>query len=157
MPTKAAAASGPNARSLDDPRVRRILRFVIAVTLATAYSCYVYWGFSFALPALIIPLMTMPTPAPALRFAVWTVAKVMGFILLGVVLMLPLHGHQGFGVALVGLILFVYFYLQAQGKVVSLNATFIIFGVTAVPAFVPGSMIVPPICFQYSFRASCWS
>jgi uncharacterized membrane protein YccC len=147
MPTErltvdVAAASGPKSRALDDPRLRRILRFVIAVTLATAYSCYVNWPFAFALPALIIPLMTMPAPAPSLRFAVWTVAKVLGFIGLGVVLMLPLHSHQFFGLALVGLILFVYFYLQAQGKVVSLNATFIIFGVTTVPAFGQGSMDV---------------
>lgn len=142
MRTEAAAVSGLCARPLDDPRVRRILRFVIALTLASAYSSWVYWGFSFALPALIIPLVTMTTPAPSLRFALWTVSKVMAFIGLGVALMLPLHVHQGFGFALVGLILFVYFYLQAEGKVASLNATFLIFGVTAVPAFGQGSMDV---------------
>jgi len=127
MPTDATAAAAiPKSGALDEPRVRRILRFVIAVTSATAYSCYVNWSFSFLLVALIIPLVTMPTPAPSLRFAVWTVAKLMGFIVLGLALMVPLHSHQIFGFALLGLILFVYFYLQAQGRVAGLNATFLI-------------------------------
>ena len=58
----------------------------------------------------------------------------------GLVLMLPWHSHQIFGIALVALILFGYFYLQAQGKVAALNATFVITGVTLVPAFGAGSM-----------------
>jgi len=58
----------------------------------------------------------------------------------GLVLMLPWHSHQIFGMALVALILFGYFYLEAQGKVAALNATFAITGVTLVPAFGAGSM-----------------
>jgi len=58
----------------------------------------------------------------------------------GLVLMLPWHSHQIFGMALVALILFGYFYLKAQGKVAALNATFAITGVTLVPAFGAGSM-----------------
>jgi hypothetical protein len=141
MPTDAAAAAAtPKAGPLDEPRVRRILRFVIAVTLATAYSCYVNWSFSFLLVALIIALMTLPTPAPSLRFAVWTVAKLMGFIVLGLALMVPLHNHQIFGFALLALILFVYFHFQAEGRVAGLNATFLIIGATLVPAFGADSM-----------------
>ena len=140
MHTKATTVR--NLQALDDPRVRRILRFVIAVSLSTAFSCSINWPFSFMLVALMIPLMTLPTPAPSLRFALWTVAKLMGFIGFGVVLMLPLHSHQIFGFTLVGIILFVYFYIQAQGKVTSLNATFLIVGTTLVPAFGQSSMDV---------------
>lgn len=144
MPTKATATAAapavPRSRALDDPRVRRILRFVIAVTAATAFSCYVNWQFSFLLVALVISLITLPMPAPSLRFSVWTVVKLLGFLGLGLGLMLPLHGHQAFGFALVALILFVYFYLQAQGKVMGLNATFAIIGVTLVPVFGADSM-----------------
>ncbi|MGA9394388.1 MAG: DUF2955 domain-containing protein [Azonexus sp.] len=141
MPTEASAALAvAKARPLDDPRIRRILRFTIGVTLATAYTSYVNWSFSFLTVALIISLLTMPTPAPSLRFAVWTVAKLLAFTVLGLALMLPLHSHQLFGFALVGLILFIYFYLQAQGRMVGLNATFIIIGATLVPAFGAGSM-----------------
>jgi hypothetical protein len=68
------------------------------------------------------------------------VTKLFGFTVLGLALMLPLHSHQLFGFALVGLILFVYFYLQAQGRTVGLNATFVIIGATLVPAFGAGSM-----------------
>ncbi len=58
----------------------------------------------------------------------------------GLVLMLPWHSHQIFGMALVPLILFGYFYLKAQGKVAALNNTFAITGVTLVPAFGAGTM-----------------
>ena len=136
MPTDAiTTATALPARALDAPRVRRILRFVIGVTLATAYSSYINWPFSFMLVALVIALMALPTPAPSLRFAAWTVAKLIGFLGLGVVLMLPLHSYQLIGLAMVALILFVTFYLQAQGRIASLNAIFVIIGVTLVPAF----------------------
>jgi hypothetical protein len=141
MPIEAAAATeAPIVRALDTPRVRRILRFVIGVTLATAYSSYVNWPFSFMLVALVIALMALPAPAPSLRFAVWTVAKLVFFSGLGVVLMLPLHSYQLVGFALVALILFLTFYLQAEGKIASLNAIFVIVGVTLVPAFGQSNM-----------------
>ncbi len=144
MPIEAAtAAAVPKARGLDDPRMRRILRFVIGVSLATAYSSYVNWPFSFMLVALVIPLLALPVPAaPSLRFGVWTVTKLLAFTGLGVVLMLPLHSYQLFGFAFVALILFVTFHLQAQGKIASLNAIFVIVGVTLVPAFGQNSMDV---------------
>ena len=132
----------PKARALDDPRTRRIVRFTLGVTLATAFSSYVNWPFSFMLVALVISLMALPTPAPSLRFAAWTVVKLIGFIGLGVVLMLPLHSFQLLGFALVALVLFVTFYLQAQGRIASLNAIFVIVGVTLVPAFGQNDMTV---------------
>ncbi len=136
------AAAAPQTRALDSPRVRRIVRFTLGVTLATAFSSYVNWSFSFMLVALVIALMALPTPAPSLRFAAWTVIKLISFIGIGVVLMLPLHSYQLFGLALVALILFFTFYLQAQGKIASLNAIFVIVGVTLVPAFGQDSMDV---------------
>jgi hypothetical protein len=143
MPTEVTAATAaPGARALDDPRVRRILRFVIGVTLATAYSSYINWPFSFMLVALAIALLALPAPAPSLRFAVWTVAKLVFFSGLGVLLMLPLHSYQIFGFALVALILFVTFYLQAQGRVSGLDIVFVIVGVTLVPAFGQSNMDV---------------
>jgi hypothetical protein len=132
--------TAPQTRALDDPKVRRTLRYVIGVTLATAYSSYINWPFSFMLVALMNALMVLPAPAPSLRFAVWTVAKLIGFIGVGVVLMLPLHSYQFFGLALVALILFYTFYLQAQGKIAGLNAIFVIIGVTLIPAFGQDSM-----------------
>ncbi len=133
----------PRLRALDDPRARRIARFTIGVTLATAYSSYVNWPFSFMLVALVIPLLALPVPAaPSLRFATWTVAKLLFFTALGVVLMLPLHSYQLFGFAFVALILFVTFHLQAQGRIARLNAIFVIVGVTQVPAFGQNSMDV---------------
>ena len=93
MPTDAAST----ARALDRPRLRRILRFTLGVTLATAYSSWVNWPFSFMLVALAIALLALPTPAPSLRFAVWTVAKLVFCCGLGLVLMLPLHSYQLFG------------------------------------------------------------
>jgi len=136
MPIEVSAATpAPPARSLDSPRVRRILRFTLGVTLATAYSSYVNWPFSFMLVALVIALLALPTPAPSLRFAVWTVAKLVFCSGLGVVLMLPLHSYQLFGFVLVGLILFAAFYLQAQGRISALDIVFVIVGVTLVPAF----------------------
>ena len=142
MPTDATAATAARkARALDDPRARRILRFTVGVTLATAYSSYINWPFSFMLPALVIPLLALPVPAaPSLRFGVWTVTKLLAFTGLGVVLLLPLHSLQLFGFALVALILFVTFYLQAQGKIAGLNAIFVIVGVTLVPAFGQNSL-----------------
>ncbi len=142
MPTESSAAAVPSRpRALDDPRARRIARFTIGVTLATAYSSYINWPFSFMLVALVIPLLALPVPsAPSLRFAVWTVAKILFFTGLGVVLMLPLHSYQLFGFAFVALILFVTFHLQAQGRIASLNAIFVIVGVTLVPAFGQNSM-----------------
>jgi Protein of unknown function (DUF2955) len=128
--------AGRKARALDDPRARRILRFTVGVTLATAYSSYINWPFSFMLVALVIPLLALPVPAaPSLRFGVWTVTKLLAFTGLGVVLMLPLHSYQLFGFAVVALILFITFYLQAEGKIAGLNAIFVIVGVTLVPAF----------------------
>jgi len=135
MPTEATTAAVPRARILDSPRVRRILRFTIGVTVATAYSSYINWPFSFMLVALVIALMALPAPAPSLRFAVWTVAKLIFFSGLGLVLMLPLHSYQLVGLALVALILFFTFYLQAQGRIVGLNVIFVIVGVTLIPAF----------------------
>jgi len=121
--------------------VRRILRFTIGVTLATAYSSYINWPFSFMLLPLVIALLALPVAAaPSLRFAVWTVAKLLAFTGLGVVLMLPLHSYQLFGFALVALILFVTFYLQAEGRIVGMNAIFMIIGITLVPAFGQNSM-----------------
>jgi hypothetical protein len=142
MPTEAAVATtAPRARALDTPRVRRILRFTIGVTLATAYSSYINWPFSFMLLPLVIALLALPVAAaPSLRFAVWTVAKLLAFTGLGVVLMLPLHSYQLFGFALVALILFVTFYLQAEGRIVGMNAIFMIVGITLVPAFGQNSM-----------------
>jgi hypothetical protein len=135
-------ATAPTARALDDPRVRRILRFVIGVTVATAYSSYINWPFSFMLVALAIALLALPVPAPSLRFAVRTVAKIVFFSGLGVVLMLPLHSYQLFGFVLVGLILFVTFYLQAQGRISGLDIIFVVVGVTLVPAFGQSNMDV---------------
>ena len=120
--------------------MRRILRFTIGVTLATAYSSYINWPFSFMLVPLVIALMALPTPAPSLRFATWTVAKLIGFIGLGLVLMLPLHSYQLLGLALVTLVLFFTFYLQAQGKIASLTPVFMVIGVTLTPAFGQNSM-----------------
>jgi len=142
MPTEATAATAPpGARALDDPRVRRILRFVVGVTFATAFSSYVNWPFSFLLVALVIPLLALPVPAaPSFRFGLWTSAKLLFFTGLGVVLMLPLHSHQLFGFVLVGFILFITFLLQAQGRTAGLNAIFVIVGVTLVPAFGQDSM-----------------
>lgn len=137
-----AARAAPQARALDTPRVRRILRFVIGVTLATAYSSYINWPFSFMLVALAIALLALPLPAPSLRFALWTVAKLVFFSGLGVVLMLPLHSYQLIGLAIVAVILFVTFYLQTQGKVSSLSIIFVIVGVTLVPAFGQNNMDV---------------
>jgi hypothetical protein len=138
MPTEAATA-GAAARktgSLADPRARRILRFTLGVTLATVYGTYINWPFSFMLVALVIPLLALPVPAaPSLRFGLWTVTKILAFTGLGVVLMLPLHSYQLFGFALVALILFVTFHLQADGRIASLNPIFVIVGVTLVPAF----------------------
>jgi hypothetical protein len=94
------------------------------------------------LVALVIALMALPTPAPSLGFAAWTVAKLIGFLGLGVVLMLPLHSYQLFGLTLVALILFFTFYLQAEGKIAGLNAIFVIIGVTLVPAFGQNNMDV---------------
>ena len=137
MPTDATvAAAAPKARALDNPRARRILRFTIGVTLATAYSTYINWPFSFLLPALVIPFLALPIPsAPSLRYGLWITTKLIAFAGLGAVLMLPLHSHQLFGFAVVALILFVNFYLQAEGKVTGLNAMIVIVGITLVPAF----------------------
>jgi len=133
--------SAPTVRALDIPRARRIARFTLGVTLATAYSSYINWPFSFMLVALVIPLLALPVPAaPSLRFGLWTVTKLLAFTGLGVVLMLPLHSYQLFGFAAVALILFVTFYLQADGRIASLNAIFVIVGVTLVPAFGQDSM-----------------
>ena len=142
MPTDAAvAAAAPKARALDNPRARRILRFTIGVTLATAYSTYVNWPFSFLLPALVIPFLALPIPsAPSLRYGLWITTKLIAFAGLGTVLMLPLHSHQLFGFAVVALILFVNFYLQAEGKITGLNAMIVIVGITLVPAFGENSM-----------------
>ena len=96
--------------------MRRILRFVIGVTLATAYSSYINWPFSFMLVALVIALMALPAPAPSLRFALWTVAKLIFFSGLGVVLMLPLHSYQLIGFVLVALILFVHLLPSGPGQ-----------------------------------------
>ena len=142
MPIKvtAAAATTARPRALDNPRVRRILRFFIAVTLATAVSCYISWSGSLLLVAMIVSLMTMPAPAPSLSFAMGTVVKFNGCIVLGVALMLPLASHQIFGFALVGLILFVYFYIQAQGKATSLTGTMLVICTTLTAAFGQNSM-----------------
>ena len=60
MPTDAAvAAATSKARILDNPRVRRIVRFTVGVTLATTYCTYVNWPFSFLLVALVIPIMLL--------------------------------------------------------------------------------------------------
>ncbi len=143
MPIDATAATAaPKVRALDVPRVRRILRFVIGVTLATAYCSYINWPFSFMLVALVIALMALPAPAPSLRFAVWTVTKLIFFSGLGVALMLPLHSYQLIGLALVALILFVTFYLQTEGRIASLSVIFVIVGVTLIPAFGQNNMDV---------------
>ena len=143
MPTEPIPlTAAPAQRALDQPRVRRMLRYVIGVTLATAYSSYINWPFSFMLVALVNALMVLPTPAPSLSFATWTTAKLIGFTWFGALLMLPLHSHQMAGLALVALILFATFYLQAQGQIAGLNAIFVIIGVTLVPAFGQDNMDV---------------
>ena len=143
MPTEAVVAAAPKARALDNPRARRILRFTIGVTLATAYSTYVNWPFSFLLPALVIPFLALPIPsAPSLRYGLWITTKLIASAGLGALLMLPLHSHQLFGFAVVALILFVNFYLQAEGKITGLNAMILIVGITLVPAFGENSMDV---------------
>ena len=144
MPTDAAATvAAPKARALDDPRARRILRFTIGVTLATAYCTYVNWPFSFLLPALVIPFLALPiSSAPSLPYGLWITTKLIAFAGLGTLLMLPLHSYQLFGFAVVALILFVNFYLQAEGKITNLNAMIVIVGITLVPAFGESSMDV---------------
>ena len=139
-PATAARTVAPAVRALDNPRARRILRFTLGVTLATAYSSWVNWPFSFMLVALAIALLALPTPAPSLRFAVWTVAKLVFCCGLGLVLMLPLHSYQLFGFVLVGLILFATFHLQAQGRISGLDIVFVIVGATLVPAFAQENM-----------------
>ena len=142
MPTDATeVVAAPKARALDNSRARRILRFTIGVTLATAYCTYVNWPFSFLLPALVIPFLALPIPsAPSLRYGLWITTKLIAFAGLGTVLMLPLHSHQLFGFAVVALILFVNFYLQAEGKITGLNAMIVIVGITLVPAFGENSL-----------------
>ena len=61
-------AAHPRAGVLEQPRARRVLRFTIGVTLATAYCTFVNWPFPFLLPALVIPFLALPLPsAPSLR------------------------------------------------------------------------------------------
>ena len=113
------------------------------MTLATAYSTYINWPFSFLLPALVIPFLALPLPsAPSLRYGLWITTKLIAFAGLGTLLMLPLHSHQLFGFAVVALILFINFYLQAEGKITSLNAMIVIVGITLVPAFGENSLDV---------------
>ena len=86
MPTETAVATVARAR--DDPRARRILRFTIGVTLATAYCTYVNWPFSFLLPALVIPFLALPLPsAPSLRYGLWITTKLIAFAGLGTLLL----------------------------------------------------------------------
>lgn len=142
MPTEAAAAA-PSARALDNPRLRRILRYVIVFTLATFYSSAVGWGKSYYLPLFASTLIVvMSSSAPSLGFAVRMVTKMMAFFVLGLVLMIPLHNQQLFGLALVGLIMFIQFYRQAEGKIPSLAVVYLVMGVTLIPAFGQSSMDV---------------
>ena len=129
------ATPAPRARALDNPRVRRILRVVIAGTLATVYSQYVNWSYSFPLVILATTFVTSPAPAPSLGVAVSFLATFFGFIGLGLALLLPLHYHQLVGLALVGLIVFAWFYLLAQGKVSGMFTTPLFVSVVMIPAF----------------------
>ena len=142
MPTDTAVTvAASQTRALDNPRARRILRFTLGVTLASAYSTYVNWPFSFLLPALVIPFLALPiASAPSLKYGLWITFKLIAFAGLGTALMMPLHSHPWSGFAVVALILFVNFYLQAEGKITGLNAMIVIVGITLVPAFGENSL-----------------
>jgi hypothetical protein len=137
----AIAVHVPRARALDDPRARRILCFVIGVTLASAYATYFNWSYNHLMVMFAINFLTMPMrSAPSLRFAVSTVVKMIASVGLGLVLMLLLHSFQLFGFALVALLLFLAFYLQAQGRIGGSDVMCVIIGCTIVPAFGSTSM-----------------
>jgi len=137
----ASAVPVPRARALDDPRVRRILCFVIGVTLASAYATYFNWSSSQVLVVYAITFLTLPMrSAPSLRFAVSTVVKTLACLGLGLVLMLLLHSFQMFGFVLVALLLFLVFYLQAQGRIAGSDVMPAVIGFTMIPAFGASSM-----------------
>lgn len=120
------------ARALDDPGVRRTLRLAIAVTVAAAWAFGINYSYSFLAVVLTSGLMTTPMPAPSLRLAVQVLAKVYVWLLVGLGLVLPVQHMPLLGLALVALMIFAVFYLDAQGRLTPLDNSFMMLAVLVV-------------------------
>lgn len=120
------------ARALDDPGVRRTLRFAIAVTVAAAWAYGINWDWSFLAVTLTVGFMITPMPAPSLRLAIEVLAKLYFWVLVGLGLVLPVQHMPVLGVALVALVTFVVFYFDAQGAMTSLDSTLMMVAVLEV-------------------------
>lgn len=120
-------------RSLDDPGVRRTLRFAIGVTLTTAYAYYVDWSYNFIAVLMVAGVLSSPVPAPSLRFAVTFLLKLYLWLLAGLFLILPMQHLPVLGIALIALIVFVFHYGEALGKASPVGGTIVLLAAVLVP------------------------
>lgn len=125
-------ASGAGPRPLDDPGVRRTLRFVIAVTVVAAWAYSIDLSFGYLPVTLTAGLMMTPMPAPSLRLAVELLAKLCLWMLFGLVLIVPVQHMRVLGLALVALMIFAVFYTEAQGRLTVLDSTLMMVAVLVV-------------------------
>jgi hypothetical protein len=94
---------------------RRILRLALGASLSVFVSQTIDWPLSFLTSIFTIMLLTLPIPAPSLKFSFLFVVKLVGAVLI-CQLLLPFIDHAPMaGVILVGLALFGNFYYTAMG------------------------------------------
>lgn len=125
-------ASGAGHRTLDDPGVRRTLRFAIAVTVVAAWAYGINLSFGYLPVVLTAGLMMTPMPAPSLRLAIEVLVKLGFWMLFGLALVLPVQHMRVLGLALVALMIFGVFYVEAQGKLTPLDSTLMMVAVLVV-------------------------
>lgn len=150
MSTSAGGAPAFSQRTLDNPGVRRMLRFAIGVTLATAYAYYVDWSYNFLAVIVVAGLLSAPLPAPSLRFALTFLPKYYFALLAGLFLILPVQHLPALGIALIALIIFLFHYAEALGKVGPLDGTMVLLGAVILPAM-SGVSIDASIAFAKGF------
>jgi hypothetical protein len=103
------------AASVNPAVSRKVLRFVLGVTLATWFSQAFAWNLSFLTPLLAMMILATPMPAPRLKQAVGLVLALL-IPMLGGTLLIPFLLHARWaGVLMVALALFYSFYFTARG------------------------------------------
>jgi len=102
------------------------------VTLAAAWAFGISLPFGYLPVVLTASLMMTPMPAPTLRLAVEVLAKLYFWLLVGLVLVLPVQHMAVLGLALVALVMFVVFYVDAQGKLTMLDSALMMVAVLVV-------------------------
>jgi len=111
----------------------RIRRMALGIALALLFYLLADWPGAFVAPILASAILTLPMPAPNLKFAAGFIALLGGALMVGLLFLPLLHYQPMAAVLLILLALFHCFYYGTRGGSPAV-ITFLVIGLTVIPA-----------------------